>query len=414
MSKSEAAGMVADGSSAADLNAEILCDEGDIAALYPEWRSLVARIPDAPWSTLPSVHETWRQVLRAYRSPVVVVRDSRGTLRAVMPLMRDLAWRGPACMPRFDYDPRDRSRVIRRGPAPIPVRQLSVMGSLPATLLWVGILATAPDRRAATTVAVGALNRLRGWDVAILPVRDGAETEEFMAAFGAGGAATYARELGRRVQNVERLRPFDSIIATAPKKFRGNVRRARRFAEAAGLRFGTVEGAQAVGARLAEVAEVARASWKQTGRAEQDVHLPYDGEQQAFCEHLLAREKDDCVPVLSVAEDPDGAVAVLLCLRHGAVCTALLTFWNGRHARASPGLLLLAHIIDRLHAQSVESLHLNATAPWVRYLVDDRLGINNVVAFRPTVLGHLLHRVAVATGRMTPAGSTPPDRSGAA
>lgn len=361
------------------------------AALRQEWQVLFDAVVGAVWSCNPMVFDTWRQLLRSKGgTSIIAVRDDAGTLRGLMPLMQDRAWRGPAVAPRFDYDPQDRALIVRRRRRPIPVRQLTTMASLPATMLWVSPLCQPGDMPAVQHSIAAAILGLSGWDVAVLPANEGDETQGWCDAFGAHGVAPRIQILGRVVQDLAGLVPFQEVVNRQKKKFRQNVRRAQADAAAAGVSFAFHAGAVAVGAQFETIAMLGKASWKHEGRDDSDVHIAYDGAQQKFFERLLSARDLKGTPVLGVASDADGPLAVLLMLQHGDSLTALLTFWNGRQPLASPGLLLLGAAIDWAAERKLQRFNFNATAPWVRHIADFQRTICHVVVFAPTWQGRLL------------------------
>jgi CelD/BcsL family acetyltransferase involved in cellulose biosynthesis len=365
------------------------------APLRADWQALFNAVEGAVWSCDPMVFETWRAMLRPKGgTAIIAVRDGAGRLRGLMPLMRDHAWRGPAVAPRYDYDPQDRALIVKRRMRPIPVRQMTTMASLPATMLWVGPLCQPEDMAAVQAVMARAMLDQRGWDVAVMPAIEGPEAQGWCDAFAAQGIVPGIQTLGRVVQDLQGLAPFQDVVNRQKKKFRQNVRRAQADAGELGVSFAIHEGADAVAAQFAVIASLARASWKHEGRAETDVHIAYDGPQQAYFERLLVSPDLGAVPVLGIASDAQGPVAVLLMLRHGSSITALLTFWNGRQPLASPGLLLLGTAIDWAAAQGLRRFDFNATAPWVRYIVDAHRTLCHVVVFAPTWRGRLLQRLS--------------------
>lgn len=361
------------------------------AALRSDWQALLDVVEGTAWSCDPQVFRIWAEQMRNHgRTPVIEVRDEAGTLRGIMPLMRDLAWRGPAAAPRYDYDPQDRFLIMKRRPRPIPVRQITTMGSLPATSLWIGPLCRPEDAPAVRHAMAGAILAQAAWDVTVLPALEGEEEQGWCAAFQAHGVPARVQRLGRVVQDLHRLEPFQAVVDRQKKKFRQNVRRAQASAAEAGVTFDIVVGAAEMQAHYGMIADLARASWKHEGRANTDVHIAYDGPQQTFFEAFFRADDLKSTPVLGIASDAEGPLAVLLMLRHGSTVTALLTFWNGRQPLASPGLLLLGTAIDWAARQGLKQVDFNATAPWVRYLADTTRTLCHVIVFAPTLWGRAL------------------------
>jgi CelD/BcsL family acetyltransferase involved in cellulose biosynthesis len=387
------------GSEARPLSAEILDGTASAAALESEWLALFQRLEGVPWSCHPAVFRLWSELFRqAGSTRLLAVRDAAGELRGIMPLMHDRVWRGPSATPRFDYDPRDGHRVAGTIRRPLPLRQLTTMASLPATMLWVGPLCDPAEAGPVTKAMAEAIIQVPGWDVLVLPAEEGEDRDHWVNAFTLLGALPCVQRLGRRVQNIRSLEPFGAIVGRQSKKFRQNVRRAQAAAHEAGLRFEFHAGMEGVARALPAVASIARASWKHTGRKEADVHIPYEGDQRDFFERLF-REISGAEPVVGIASGDAGPVAAILLLRHGGTVTTLLTFWNGGLPSASPGLLLLGRTIDWAGESGALRVDLNATAPWVRHLVDDERSICHAVVFGNGPWGRALGALARRTGR---------------
>jgi len=382
--------------------AEIIDGDEGFESICREWQLLADEVEGAPWTCQPQVYRTWTKLIRTNgRTNIISVRNGNGQLRGIMPIMQDLTWRGPTCAPRFDYDPRDRSLIASRRPRPLPVRQLATMGSLPATMLWIGALVIAEDSEPVCHAMAKAILSIRKWDVAIIPTVEGLDQQRWLKAFETGGAKAFTQILGRNVQDIRKLDAFGTIVARQKKKFRQNVRRAVAAADTAGITFSVHVGAQEMQTHKGEIAEIARSSWKHQGRAGSDVHLRYDGDQRSFFEHLFAMENLGCEPVLGMARDADGPIAVQIMLRHGNAITALLTFWNGRQSRASPGLLLMGETIDWAVSQNIERFDFNATATWVRYLTDSQKTLCNIVVFSPGMRGKFYSKISTLAGKLT-------------
>jgi hypothetical protein len=371
--------------------ADVVDGASGFSALSVEWQTLFETVEEASWLCDPQAFRIWERQLRPKGGTLIIaVRDQSGHLRGIMPLMRDLAWRGPAAAPRYDYDPQDRNLIVKRRVRPIPVRQVTVVGSLPATMLWVSPLCRSEDKGSVQLAVIGAISRLSGWDVTVLPAMEGEEELGWRDAFAAHGLNAKVQRLGRVAQDLHNLAPFQEVVDRQKKKFRQNVRRAQAAAEEAGVRFEIQTGAAAIASHYTTIAELARASWKHEGRENTDVHLAYDGAQQAYFEAFFAAPDLKSTPVLGVASDAEGPIVVFLMLRHGSSVTALLTFWNGRQPQSSPGLLLLGKAIDWAAGEGLSRFDFNATAPWVRYIADTQRSFCHIIAFAPNLRGRAL------------------------
>lgn len=364
-----------------------------LGTLREHWRNLAETAGVLSWVYQPDSFLCWLRELRPdARAEVLTVRDMNGTLRGLMPVMVNLAMRGPAMAPRFDYDPNDRSHVVQRSPVLFPVRQLSLIASIPATMLWVGPLCADADMAGVADCLAEAMVSVRGWSVAVLPGAEGRDAAPMAAALEARGCTTMRQNLGREAVDIRSLVPVDEIIARGPQKFRQNIRRARRAADISGLNIRVLDEDEAR-ARLDAFAELARVSWKVEGRANAPIHLPYDGPQRRFTEALAGVGYPDLRPAIVMAEDADGPVAGLLLWRFGSSVCSFLTFWNGRHEAASPGFLVMLEAIDWAHRTGARVFNFNSTSTYLRYLADHRTTICNTIAFAPSLEGRMLCRI---------------------
>jgi CelD/BcsL family acetyltransferase involved in cellulose biosynthesis len=206
--------------------------------------------------------------------------------------------------------------------------------------------------------------------------------------------------LRRNVLTLRHVRPFDSIVADQNRNFRRNVKRAREAATELGLEFAVHEGRLAVTQQLDIIARIARASWKHTGRDGKQISVPYEGRQRRFFETLLADEDLGMTPFVATASVRSEPVAALLCLQHARNFTGLLMFRDERWSAASPGLLLLGHIIDRAALGEIQRFDLNAIQDWLRHVADEIHTLANLVVFAPTVVGRTYAFVSQAMRRL--------------
>jgi len=382
------------------LSADILTGP-EVDAIRPDWLALFDRLDCPNWSFLPEAYEIWTSRLRPPETtPVIAVRDDYGRLRGVYPVMRDRVWRGPSMAPRFDYDPADGRLLSGRTHRLFPLRQIAGPVSLPATMAWAEPLCRPEDQAEVIDAIAGAILKMRGWDAIVLPVTEDDAVRFWTPAFAARGYATRLQHLGRVVQNIADLVPFDDLIAPQKRKFRQNVRRARKAGEEIGLTFRFVEGTEAVREMFELIAKIAGQSWKAQGRTGDPVNIPYGAKQRGFFERLFASDGMHGTPIVAIAEGPDGPAVVYMLLRTGDTVTALLTFWNGELERASPGLLLLGEAIDWALRNGARRFDMNTTAPWVRYLANEHIAVGNLIVFSRSPYGRLLSAVARARDRI--------------
>ena len=283
-----------------------------------------------------------------------------------------------------------------RARRPIPLRQIASVTSMPAAMPGPALICVAADRLAVTEAFARLLALQQGWDVLVLPAFD-EEQPAWLRALQLAGLRPRTLPLHRTLQGLATLRPFEDILAEQSRNFRKSVRRARTAAAECGMKFVVHEGRDAVTRRLEDLAAVAGTSWKQPTRDGTALIIPYEGRQRRFFETLLADADSDLTPVLAEAAVDGQPVNMQLSLRHRASLTGVLSFWTGRHAAASPGLLTLAETIDWADERGIVRFDFNATHDWVRHFADERRAIDNVFAFAPNLRGQSFGVLSDAT-----------------
>jgi hypothetical protein len=367
-----------------------------------EWQRLSLAVERPSCFAAPSYFRAWRDTLADDVSPFLLAARRAGRLIGIMPMMRAHVRRGPLCAPRHDFAPSDRAFLGPGRPRPVPLRQLSPIVSMPATWVAPVPLCVDADRADVIRAMVAAISRLPDWDSLALPVDAGRDRELWFKALEAEGLRPWIHELGRTIGAIGTVEPFADKIARHGWKLRQNIRRAAAAAERAGLSLQVHEGHEAVARQLPVLAEVARASWKQTGRSGDTMVVPYAGRQQAFFERLLkvTAGTPEFTPLLAVASCAEQPVSVLLCLQHGDRLTALVTFRTDDAPQASPGLQVMARMIDWSNDHRMSGFDLNASHEWTRHLVDETRSQDIIVCFAPTVRGRMLNLISSAARRL--------------
>jgi CelD/BcsL family acetyltransferase involved in cellulose biosynthesis len=385
--------------SSSRLRADVLHPGTTFDAVKAAWRRLATNVESVTCFMLPAYFNAWHRILSSDVDTRLVVVSDGETLRGILPIMKAHVWRGPSCVPRIDYAPSD--RVLSPGGwRPFPVRQISSIVSWPATSLRPTLLCRDSDRPAVTATMAAAIAKLPDWDAIVLPVYEGDDEKDWVAAFRDARLNPWVHRIHRNILSLNEVRPIDEILARHRKKFRQNVRRARDAAARFGIEIALHEGKHAVDSHLEGFAQIAKASWKHDGRGGKQISVPYEGRQRAFFETLLSDDELGMTPILAVASQDGEPIAAQLNVRHGATLTALLTFRDGRSNAASPGLLLLGYLIDWAAKHGIRRFDLNATQEWVRQLTDERRTLANLVVFAPTFVGKAYSLISRAAQRV--------------
>ena len=371
-------------------------------AIEAEWRALSLMAERPSCFASPSYFRAWRDTLSDDVEPFLLVARRGGLMQGVMPLMRATVRRGPLCAPRHDFAPSDRGLLGPGKPRPIRVDQLSPIVSMPAA--WVGPapLCLSPGRRQVVRAMASAIAGMTRWQVFALPVDAGDEQVEWLDALRAAGLNPWVLELGRHIGGITKVEPFATIVAQQNRNFRRNIRRAQQAANAAGLKIHVHEGRAEVAPRLPLLAAIAAQSWKQTGRANVDLTVPYLGAQQRFFERLITdpATDPDGTPLLAIATCAGTPVAASLMMLHGDRLTGLVTFCNDQIPEASPGMLVLGRMIDWVAERGLAGFELNATHEWTRRLIDETRTQNIVVCFSRTLRGRALALISATARRL--------------
>lgn len=381
------------------------CLDADTAvALHGDaWKRLAQATDQSTFFMWPAVFDAWRHELASDVTANVIVVQRGTQMMGVLPVMQATVWRGPAFVPRIDYAPGDRD-LAPGGMRAFPVRQVSSVVSWRATALRPTLLCAPLDRVGVIGAVTRVLATLRGVDQIVMPVH-AAEDALWMEGFQQAGLAPWCHQLQRQVLTLEKVRPFDDLVAGQSANFRKNVRRARTAAADAGLAFTLYEGHDAVLTKLDAFARLADESWKATGTTEK-TGIPYAGLQRNFFERVFRDRASGMTPVLAMGAVDGQHVAAALCMQQGSKLMGLLTFRNDLHPTASPGLLGMAILVDYAAARGLQTFDLNATQDWMRHISDSSHMLVNVAAFRPTWRGRLYDIIARTRRRAHPDAAT--------
>lgn len=390
------------------ISVEVMDADAGYRSVAAEWRRLSLSVERPSCFAAPSYFRAWLDTLAGDVAPLLLVARRGARLVGIMPMMRARVRRGPLCAPRHDFAPSDRAYLGAGRPRPFALRQLSPIVSMPATWVAPAPLCAERDRAAVIRAMALAISRLPDWDSLALPVDTGRNRDLWLASLELAGLHPWVHELGRTIGAIGRVEPFADKIARHGWKLRQNIRRAAAAGERAGLSLQLHEGREAVARQLPVLAEVAQASWKQNGREGDSLVVPYAGRQQTFFERLLGNMSDDAemMPLLAVASCGGKPVSALLCLQHGDWLTALVTFRSDAVPQASPGMQVMARMVDWSHDHGLSGFDLNASHEWTRHLVDETRSQDIIVCFAPTIRGRVLQLISAATRRLRRPGAT--------
>lgn len=369
-----------------------------LAQFHDTWRDLAKRVPQSTFFMHPTVFAAWHSNLSNNAPCTVISAHSRDRLVAVLPMVSTKVVRGPSFAPRIDYLPADRKFAPGQRRL-FPYQQLSSVVSWPATSIRPTLLVDPEHHRDVVFAFAEHFAGCKGIDQIVLPVLEDSSVH-WAGGLQSAGLRPWVHDLGRKVLTIENLRPFAAITAEQSSNFRRNIKRARKAAKLAGLRFETHAGYDAVFQALPKLDILAAQSWKALPPSDTRVTIPYEGDQARFFGDILERKDPTLTPVVVLAVADDQPVSGCLCFLHGSTVSGLIMFHNNRLPKASPGLMMLEPLIDWALNAGATRLDLNATQDWLRHLADTQTRFVNVLAFRPTFRGHCFGLVKAAAEKL--------------
>ena len=360
-------------------------DETAMAELLLEWRALADAVQPPSIFLDPAVWQSWRRTLASNAKPLLFVVREAERMVGVLPAMIKWAWRGPTLGVRYDYDPADRRFLTDPPWRMVPLRQLSPISSLPATMLGPMLLAQPEHRREVIFTVTAAIAANKGWDVAVIPLEQ-PDVALWQDGFAAAKLRSVQQNIDRKSFYLSNAVSFNTVVARQNQKFRANVRRVSRVAERAGIAITISHDRPAM---LSWLTQISQESWKAGVRFGEHVMVPFAGPQRDFIKDLLLGT-DGLQSVATIAWLGGKPIAIVLgAVRHRTL-TTLLTFWTGAAKEASPGLLTMAAMIDWAALNGIEVVDFNANSPWIRHLADHCAVQQNLIAFAPTLRGAAL------------------------
>ena len=209
-------------------------DETAMAELLLEWRALADAVQPPSIFLDPAVWQSWRRTLASNAKPLLFVVREAERMVGVLPAMIKWAWRGPTLGVRYDYDPADRRFLTDPPWRMVPLRQLSPISSLPATMLGPMLLAQPEHRREVIFTVTAAIAATKGWDVAVIPLEQ-PDVALWQDGFAAAKLRSVQQNIDRKSFYLSNAVSFNTVVARQNQKFRANVRRVSRAAERAGI-----------------------------------------------------------------------------------------------------------------------------------------------------------------------------------
>jgi CelD/BcsL family acetyltransferase involved in cellulose biosynthesis len=350
----------------------------------------------AVWAT-PAVVETFEQVFGdCTRVSVLLMRDDSGTLRGVLPLMRNLVRRGPSLSTRYAYLDMDRALLNDDARTLLALRQVSTPLAMQATILRSVFLCAPTDRHACLATAARHLPGLAQDDLVTLSL-----TQDEAAIFETLAKGSWRVSIDRQMRRLSRVTDGETWLSRQSQKYRQNIRRGRRFSDGSGIVLSVIQGAK-VTAHLPEFTDLQFRSWKVTGSSKsqaQDLLVPWEGRQAQFFEALCGMD-DPSTVIFEMREDGGAGrlVAALYCFVHGTEMHTVILLVDLSYARYSLGHLLLLAALDYASARGLSTIDYNSNANWTERFADTETAYENVhlpgAGLRGTVLGAIGRAVA--------------------
>lgn len=346
-----------------------------LARLAPVWDLLVGEMPERAWHHSYASHRAYFEHLSAPERFVgLVLRDGEGEVRAICPFEErrrsilgvDMRiWELP-----WDLHTRIRDVICPPGEARTAL--------LPALRRYLGRGAGAPP------VVVLARVTERGAAWACLDTVDG---------------AAVCRDRHGAADVVDTTLSMEEQAARRSRKFRANLRRAqRKLDEVADVRYVHATDGTHLEAEYRTFLELEAAGWK--GADGTGTALLLEPEVQRYYRELV-----DHFPGTEVTSiHGDGTcLASTLCARNGRDYGILKVCYNEDHAQASPGKLLLDHVLERCTEDpEIDSFNLVSHWEWCQDWKPDVLPAWSVYLAADDLRGALLIRALRARFRYGP------------
>ncbi|MDO8704102.1 MAG: GNAT family N-acetyltransferase [Sulfuricaulis sp.] len=384
------------------LQTDVLGAEALDGPLKAQWEALMEECESPLLFSSHDWTRAWFASFGADKQLLLITLRSAGRLVGLAPLVLSRLRRRPALAARYDFQPEDVGLIKAGGRARVvPVRQLSVAANLLSVNMRGGWLIAKEYQQAGLLALLEKIAALPDWQMLLLPS---------VTVTDAAAIAHAAKTMGLRVKWVARLRTLFSLRVTDWERYsaqRGrNFRKLCRQAENRMLAFGAVELRTAtapdeIATLLDEMFALARQSWKQTGRADQAVHLPVTSASTAFVRDLGLRyaAKGRCqIVVLRV----DGILrGCMFCVSEGKTLYGMQTYYSSDVAYGSPGRLMMRELIQWCAAHGIERIDLNGNSPLVKTYADTEASYDQLLLFRPRGYSAVLFGLATFIGWTT-------------
>ena len=376
------------------LDCRFLETAAEIAAMRADWEALLKSTRSSDLLLSHHWYHTWRRVFGSrVRNGVVTVRRS-GALIALMPIMIGRVLRSPSMAVRHDYMAGDEKFLAGRSRFRlIPIRQLSPILGLEASM-WRGDPLVAPGEKDSSCDALLHFFRdFAGWDVAVFPLPE-SFVNSIEAACRMIGVRVRIDRLHRPMYRRADLPPWDAFLKAKGGHFRKRSGAVIKRANKEGLTFQTFAGPEDIGRGLAVVAEVAKRSWKASGREGQAVLVPYTPASQRFFEALCSDTDGGTVPVVSAIYQDGTPKAAFLSAAFGKRLVTLLTFYDPSIKHASPGHLLIKMAYEWAADRGMTEIDFNSNNPFSAVYADRHEVYHNLTLFNGSLYGRVLHALS--------------------
>ncbi len=377
------------------IESAFVVDPDAIVRLAPDWDALSARLPSHLLSLSYQYFMSWRQAFGGnVQCGVITLRDA-GALRAVMPVMLARCWRGPLLSVRFDYYPGD-SRFVRANSKwrCLPVVQLSPPLSMESGNLRGGqLFDPAGDEAQLRRHLAVALMAIPGWTYGLFPIPM-SERDTWLELVQDRVLDGMVRPGDRRFYKCLHVLPWDAAVQKMSRNARKSAGRAVARAEEAGLRCVVFDRGDNIGEGMRHLATIAEMSWKEAGRDNSPVHLPFTDRQKSFYE-ALARSTSDAMQaiVFGFFVGPQCRAAALV-IRSGRSLTGCITCYDPGIASLYPGRLVIKAMTNWAAANGIKRMDFNATDPWVEPFSDEIEEYGQLVIFNRSPYARMLGAAA--------------------
>jgi hypothetical protein len=172
-------------------------------------------------------------------------------------------------------------------------------------------------------------------------------------------------------------KPFDELLSRLSRSFRRDLRRHRKLASLADVRFVTATTPADLAAEFETFLDVEASGWK--GADGTRTAIRFRGNQPAFFRSLLTLHDSEDYCEINALYAEGHCIASELCVRTGEECAGLRMGYDERYARLSPSHLLFEHTLQRCcEDPGIRRFNMTSDSAWQSHWRPDSIPLQRV------------------------------------